>query len=69
MTDKPICSRLVEFREGSVTLYEDGTTRFFFRGMDYVYKPGQDTTDGMDITVGKETADGIASLFKREYWP
>lgn len=69
MSDKPVCSRVVEFKQGSVTLYEDGSARFFFRGMDYVYKPGRDTEDGMAITVDKDTADGIAALFKREYWP
>lgn len=69
MTDKPICSRVVEFPEGSVTIYGDGTARFFFRNMDYVYTPGRDSTDGMAITVSQEVADGIKALFKDLCWP
>jgi hypothetical protein len=70
MSDKPIInSRVVEFPEGSVTVYADGTARFFFRHMDYVYLPGRDSEDGMAKVVDKAVADAICDLFKREYWP
>lgn len=62
-------SRCVEFREGSISIYGDGTARFHFRGMGYTYKPGSDSLDGWEIRVSKETAAAIKSLFEREYWP
>ncbi len=65
----PIRSRVVEFERGSVAIYADGTARFFFRHMDYVYKPGQDSEDGMAITVDKEVAEAIEHLFRKPCWP
>jgi hypothetical protein len=69
MTDKIIGSRVLEFDDGSVTIYADGTARFFFRHMDYVYLPGRDTEDGMAKVVGKDVAEAIKSLFKDALWP
>jgi hypothetical protein len=69
MTDKIIGSRVLEFDDGSVTIYADGTARFFFRHMDYVYLPGRDAEDGMAKVVGKDVAEAIKSLFKDALWP
>lgn len=67
MSDKPVIFSLtVEFPQGRVALHEDGTATFHFRGMDYVYMPGRDAEDGMQITLDKDTADAIRRLFKDE---
>jgi hypothetical protein len=67
VSDKPVTfSRTVEFAAGRVALHEDGSATFHFRGMDYVYMPGRDTDDGMQITLDKDTADAIKRLFRNE---
>lgn len=66
---KVIRSHVVAFPEGSVAIYEDGTARFFFRHMDYVYKPGQDAEDGMAKTLDANTVNAIKALFGLSYWP
>jgi hypothetical protein len=35
-------------------------------GMGYVYMPGRDTDDGMQITLDKDTADAIKRLFRND---
>lgn len=62
----PKFSRTVEFKAGRVELHEDGTATFHFRGMDYVYMPGRDAEDGMQITLDKDTADAIKALFRKD---
>jgi len=67
MSDTPArFSRTVKFKAGSVALHDDGTATFHFRSMDYVYKPGIDSPDGMRITVDKETAEAIKALYRKE---
>lgn len=66
---KPISSRMVEFPEGSIQLRSDGTLRCFFRNMDYVYKPGEDTTDGMCIVLSEEVTIAVKRMFKEMIWP
>lgn len=56
----------VEFDAGAISLYEDGTAAFHFRGMDYVYMPGKDAEDGMRIILDKTTTDAIKRLFRGE---
>ncbi len=60
----PLFMHTLEFPEGAVTLNEDETVRFFFRNMDYVYKRGSDATEGMDITISKESAHAIVDWMK-----
>lgn len=59
-------SQTVEFPAGSVAIHEDGAVTFHFRNMEYVYRPGRDSEDGMKITLDKDTADAVKRLFRRE---
>ncbi|MDP3740338.1 MAG: hypothetical protein Q8R02_23325 [Hyphomonadaceae bacterium] len=65
-TSAAVRSEVIEFPEGSVTIYEHGSIRFFFRSMNYVYARGADHEEGMDIVVPKESADAIKRHFERE---
>lgn len=66
MSDTPTFYQTVEFKAGAISLHEDGTATFHFRGMDYVYKPGLDREDGMRITLDKTTTDAVKRLFRGE---
>lgn len=72
MSDAPseiVNSRCVEFPGGSVSIYANGTSRFHFRHMDYVYKAGVDSEDGMAINLSPDVTKAIKALFEREGWP
>lgn len=66
MSGTPMFYQTVEFDAGAISLYEDGTAAFHFRGMDYVYMPGKDAEDGMRIILDKTTTDAIKRLFRNE---
>lgn len=68
MADKHnvVRSEVIEFPEGTITVYDNGTARFFFRSVDYVYKRGSDITDGMEAVVSAASADAIKTYFKRQ---
>lgn len=68
MSDTPArFSLTVEFKAGDISLHEDGSSTFHFRGMDYVYLEGTDSSpDGWRITLNKVTTDAIKRLFRGE---
>ena len=63
--EKTMLGHMVETKEAIIILQEDGASRFMFRGMDYVYERVKDSTEGMSITLDKESTDAIKRLFRR----